>query len=80
MAVNQNSIKALKSFKSAGKFIEEAPLASKGYFIRLEQPVREVLDQMSSDERTYLIRRAIGEALVREGLLKLEGQSNGNSN
>ena len=70
MVVHINSLQNLKSYKPDAKFID-APLASKGYFLRLEQPVQEVLERMTSAERTAFIRCAIGAALVRDGLLLL---------
>jgi hypothetical protein len=62
----------LKSYKpQSGKFLENAPLAKKSFQINLEQPIQDVLNSMPTKERLTFVRRVIGEALVREGLLEL---------
>lgn len=81
MAVREASLKNLNPHKlQSEKFISNAPLAKKQLHVSVEQPIQDILDSMSAKERLTFIRRAIGEALVREGLLKVEVESNGDSN
>jgi hypothetical protein len=60
----------LKSFKAESeKFLPDAPLSKKPLAVMIEQPIQDLLNSMPSKKRITFVRKALGEALVREGLL-----------